>query len=513
MGQSTAFGNCYHPTAPPHGGFAECPTRLSAGDLRPLLCGVEQHFAKMADSNGEISAHNLAQVWQECAQRKLGSLSHGDLDTIRQGVDSYVETKCIAPAGQVNCADFVSFLLDGTEGYMCDGTLTSRLRKMMLDNPARFQEKLLDFATRVQEPRDSTSKALGLLNPVRGALDQTCVTRTEFAQCLIEMLPDCRDGVEYPPAGGPFELANNLFQVLGAPHEGVIDLYKAFAFILDRRKTAVELVLYDISHGASRLFSKALLGRKFEAIYHSSVLAFGTEFWYGGQIFENQPPIDPGTFGPPLSESLEQLKPSVYNKEIKVVNLGSTLATLHEFRDFLQKHIKPNYRPENYDVLACNCNHFSDEAVRFLTGNGIPENVRRLPELVMDTPGVQLIRPFLNRWLSAFQADSNKAKITPGEKQDESDDEDFQTWEEAAARFDGDTIDLGYFDPTVNENLTRKPGRKNSIMREESGRLIRPKSGESVTLKVVEKQQERKEIRRSAIRRLVDGRFVHAKTV
>jgi len=282
---------------------------------------------------------------------------------------------------------------------------------------------------------------------------------------------------------------------------------------MDRRKTRVELLLYDISYGASRLFSPLLLGRRFEAIYHSSVLVFGTEFWYGGQIFENEPPIDPQTFGPPMSDALEQLKPSVYNKELRVVHLGSTLLTLYELREFLHKNMKGKFRPNNYDVLTHNCSHFTDNVVQFLTGKGIPDSVRRLPELVMDTPGAQLLRPFLNRWLGYFESDNNKGKEEEEElalKDDDSDSE-FQAWDEAAAPTNS-SIDLGYFDPTESDQITRKPKRRDSIKREENGRLIRPKSGEIIPFKLVDKQ-ERKEIRRTAIRRLVDGRFVHARLV
>ena len=42
-------------------------------------------------------------------------------------------------------------------------------------------------------------------------------------------------------------------------------------------KQQVELMVYDISQGIASRFSPFLLGRTFEAIYHSGTLVFGKE--------------------------------------------------------------------------------------------------------------------------------------------------------------------------------------------------------------------------------------------
>jgi len=520
MGQASTFGNCYSPSAPPDGALCN-GTVLSASKLRPLLCGVEAHFKKMADPTGRILASMFAEVWHECAERKLGHLSLDDIQTIELGVKTYIGDKKLGPMSRINYVDFMSFLLDGTEVCVNDGSVVSRLRQVAAQGPKEFHESVLTCAMRCRS--DAGEPA-----------DYTEVSVEEFTQCLEDLLParvTCNDPGENPSPVAPRDLADNLFRVLEVPMDGRINLYDALAHILDRRKTPVELVLYDISHGASRLFSHALLGRQFEAIYHSSVLVFGTEFWYGGQVFENEPPIDPQTFGPPLADSLEQLQESVYNSDLKTVHLGSTLATLFELREFLQESMKSKYRPDNYDVLTNNCNCFSDDVVQYLTGKGIPEAVRRLPELVMSTSGAQLLRPFLNRWLCSFQTNSDgnfeqglnehyaNADMGESEHLDDLKDDEFVAWEDAVAvvAVNGGSIDLGYFDPSESASLVRKAKRRTPIMRMESGRLCHVKTGEGVTfrsgavdLKYADKQ-ERKEIRRSAIRRLVDGRFVTAK--
>lgn len=510
MGQAVAapLGNCYYPSAPPNGTSRSDDKEralLTRREIQPLLSGLDKFFAKTADRTGRIEAAELEDIWQECAEAKLGTLSKEQVHTITSAVENYFEAKLLQPASRVNYVDFMSFMLDQNGGYAEDGGVVARLRHAAAKDPQKFHEFVFEFARSTVDLTVVSEKNI----------DRCRISLAQFKQCLRDLLPQSSDPCS--PTPDPDHLAQDLFTVLNIPEDGRLDLYNALAYILDRRKTPVELVLYDISYGASRLFSQAILGQKFEAIYHSSVLVFGTEFWYGGQVFENEPPIDPKTFGPPLSDSLEELKPSVYNSSIRTVHLGSTLASLSELRQFLQLTMKAKYRPDNYDVLTHNCNSFSDDVVRFLTGKGIPETVSRLPELVMSTAGAKVLRPFLNKWLCGFEAERPKVKDLSEEMREEitkENESECIAWEEAVtgAAKDG-TIDLGYFDPTECTTLTRKQVKRNSVMREENGRLIRPKSGDEVMFRSLEDKSVRKEIRRSAIRRLVDGRFVQAKLV
>merc|ERR1719353_322692 len=77
------------------------------------------------------------------------------------------------------------------------------------------------------------------------------------------------------------DLRKELIHQLDISPDGRIDLWDVLALVLGRRKTPVELLLYDISNGVSKKFSGLLLGKRFEAIYHSAVLVFGSEYWYG----------------------------------------------------------------------------------------------------------------------------------------------------------------------------------------------------------------------------------------
>ena len=50
---------------------------------------------------------------------------------------------------------------------------------------------------------------------------------------------------------------------------------------------------------------------------------------------------------------------------------------------------------DSYDLINKNCNHFTDEAAKFLLGKGIPEYIMGLPGEVFSTPLGAMIKPII----------------------------------------------------------------------------------------------------------------------
>lgn len=46
----------------------------------------------------------------------------------------------------------------------------------------------------------------------------------------------------------------------------------------------VEVWLYDLSQGMAKAFSQAFIGKQIDAIWHSGIVAYGWEYFYGGGI-------------------------------------------------------------------------------------------------------------------------------------------------------------------------------------------------------------------------------------
>ncbi|KAB1210159.1 Desumoylating isopeptidase 1 [Morella rubra] len=138
----------------------------------------------------------------------------------------------------------------------------------------------------------------------------------------------------------------------------------------------VTLNVYDLSQGLARQLSSSLLGKAIEAIWHTGVVVYGNEYYFGGGIQHA-----PAGFTP-------------YGTPIRVIELGVTHVPKDVFEMYLQE-ISPRYTAETYSLLTHNCNNFSNEVAQFLVGASIPDYILRLPDEVMGSPMGALILPMI----------------------------------------------------------------------------------------------------------------------
>jgi len=136
----------------------------------------------------------------------------------------------------------------------------------------------------------------------------------------------------------------------------------------------VLLNVYDLSQGLARQLSTSFLGRAIEGIWHTGIVVYGNEYYYGGGIQHTSVGKTP------------------YGKPVKIVELGITHLPKEVFEEYLQE-ISPRYTAETYSLLHHNCNNFSNELAQFLVDCSIPEFILRLPEEVMNTPMGALLLP------------------------------------------------------------------------------------------------------------------------
>ncbi|KAJ3690100.1 hypothetical protein LUZ61_019264 [Rhynchospora tenuis] len=140
----------------------------------------------------------------------------------------------------------------------------------------------------------------------------------------------------------------------------------------------VKLNVYDLSQGLARQLSTTFLGKAIEAIWHTGVVVYGREYYFGAGIQQ-----DPAGKTP-------------YGRPIKVVDLGTTHVPKEVFEEYLQE-ISSQYTPETYNLLTHNCNNFSNEVAQFLVGKTIPDYILDLPTEVMNSPMGALIMPMIQR--------------------------------------------------------------------------------------------------------------------
>eukprot|EP00931_Biecheleriopsis_adriatica_P120453 TRINITY_DN95582_c0_g1_i1.p1 TRINITY_DN95582_c0_g1~~TRINITY_DN95582_c0_g1_i1.p1 ORF type:complete len:501 (+),score=70.78 TRINITY_DN95582_c0_g1_i1:67-1569(+) len=167
------------------------------------------------------------------------------------------------------------------------------------------------------------------------------------------------------------------------------------ALCLGRQEWPVTLHLYDLSRGMATMLGPMLLSKQLEGIWHTGIVVFGKEYYFGGDIFYDTP-ANTG-FGTPRV----------------VIQLGSTLRQRDELHAYIVDELKPIFNREAYDAARNNCNHFTDKVSMYLVGRHIPEEVLDQPQLMLDTSLGRALRPLLNRVLGRqFEPKSSSQEIS-----------------------------------------------------------------------------------------------------
>eukprot|EP01061_Rhynchopus_euleeides_P007956 TRINITY_DN1701_c0_g2_i1.p1 TRINITY_DN1701_c0_g2~~TRINITY_DN1701_c0_g2_i1.p1 ORF type:complete len:399 (+),score=133.23 TRINITY_DN1701_c0_g2_i1:77-1198(+) len=141
----------------------------------------------------------------------------------------------------------------------------------------------------------------------------------------------------------------------------------------------VHLYMYDISKGMARALSPMMLGREIEAIWHTSVVVYDREYLFSGGvgILDEAPETTP--FGLPLHKK----------------RISTTSKTQSEFRAWNRTQAAA-FGPDSYNLLQKNCNHYSDAALRFLTGEGVPDTVSGMMGSIVNSPLGRIAVQFLD---------------------------------------------------------------------------------------------------------------------
>jgi len=142
----------------------------------------------------------------------------------------------------------------------------------------------------------------------------------------------------------------------------------------------VHVYILILSPGLARQMSLQLLGIQIDAVYHTSIVVFGREYYYGSGIQSSLPGR------------------THHGSPMEIIPLGTTSLPQDVVLEYLES-MKLEYTPESYDLFLHNCNNFTADLAMFLCGVGIPEKIKNLPREVLNTPFGQMMRPALERQL------------------------------------------------------------------------------------------------------------------
>jgi hypothetical protein len=182
----------------------------------------------------------------------------------------------------------------------------------------------------------------------------------------------------------PDEFIRNVVKAMDLDDSSKVTSADFLALCLGRREWQVTLHLYDLSKGVARAISPWLMHEQLEGVWHTGLVVYGKEYYFGGDIFYDTP--GETGFGTPRI----------------AVDLGTTLRQRDELHSFIVDELKPVFTREAYDAARNNCNHFTDRVSMYLVGKHIPEEVLRQPELMMQTNLGRLLRPIFTKALGQY---------------------------------------------------------------------------------------------------------------
>ncbi|KAJ5812763.1 hypothetical protein N7447_009786 [Penicillium robsamsonii] len=136
----------------------------------------------------------------------------------------------------------------------------------------------------------------------------------------------------------------------------------------------VSLYVYDLSKGLARMYSLALTGTQMDAIYHTSIVLNGVEYYFGQGIQTSAP------------------GKTHHGQPMEVVKLGTTELPNDVIEEYLGS-LATIYTPESYDLFLHNCNNFTQDLSMFLVGKSIPDHIINLPRTFLETPFGQMMKP------------------------------------------------------------------------------------------------------------------------
>ncbi|KAL2717793.1 uncharacterized protein V1478_013493, partial [Vespula squamosa] len=143
-------------------------------------------------------------------------------------------------------------------------------------------------------------------------------------------------------------------------------------------RTTVELYIYDLTKGMAAMMSHMLIGRHLEGIWHTGIVAYGREYFFGPAGIQS---VRPG--GTYLRDPQ------------KIEKIGETYLPYSVFLEYINGLGTSTFAPGTYNLFRHNCNTFTEEVSNFLAGKGIPKYILDLPEEILQTPVGQALGPLI----------------------------------------------------------------------------------------------------------------------
>ncbi|XP_017878941.2 uncharacterized protein LOC108624283 isoform X2 [Ceratina calcarata] len=227
-------------------------------------------------------------------------------------------------------------------------------------------------------------------------------------------------------------------------------------------KTFVQLYIYDLTKGLASMMSGLVIGRQVEGIWHTAIVAYGGEYFFGPSGIQTLPP-----------GSTDLGEPQ------KIERIGETYLPYSVFFEYLTGLGSSTFAPGTYDIFKHNCNSFTEEVCNFLVGKGIPKYILDLPEEILQSPIGRGIAELIDG-LTGNTAFIDQTFLQPRNHREVS--PEFQLLNEAIEEARLNSIALEERRNEINEKLVKKltkKDRKKKKKKEEKKQKASKDSGTS----------------------------------
>jgi Ca2+-binding EF-hand superfamily protein len=341
-----------------------------------MLHAIREEFRQCARSNKEyVTAGELCTYWQQLTEEESqkngnGLLSAQEKTVIKLRVSQMMQDMDIKKTGRISMEEWVHYMLL-TQSKQAAVQINSLLKNALSQQPQILKDLQLMF-----EAADT--------------MDNGRLTFKAIMEMYSRKLWHLRPGNDGRPltgkeleAGDADKFAREIIEEMDLDGDAEISYAEFMAYCVGRRKQEVTMHLYDISNGMASKASPYVLSmeQQVEGVYHSGVVVFGKEYFFSRDTV------------------FDEAGGTAFGKPKKVLRLGYTLWRQSELHKYIVDVLKPRFHRDTYDVIDCNCNHFSDAVSMYLLGKHLPEEVYIQPKIWKSLAPVRWAQPLMTWWL------------------------------------------------------------------------------------------------------------------
>ncbi|CAK1547369.1 unnamed protein product [Leptosia nina] len=201
----------------------------------------------------------------------------------------------------------------------------------------------------------------------------------------------------------------------------------------------VDLYIYDLTNGLASVLSPSILGHKVEGVWHTAIVVYDREYFYGGSGI--------ASFAPGSTQ---------LGAPHQVERLGHTCVPFQLFNEYIEGLATSTYAGSAYHLFEHNCNHFSDEVAQFLCGAHVPKHILSQAERDLPAP----LRMALSSLLGQLVPDGTQAVYANGVRHSRQDSPDYLTLNNQIEEARIVSQELDAKRSTIAEKLARKERKK-----------------------------------------------------